>query len=302
MATDFPGAADVFADKVDNVDDVLAEDINNLQDAVMAVQAALLVNLERAGYSNTETLAANKTLTDADDPIQFLDPGGAARDVILPAEAATNHGFTITNIADAAETITVKDDGGTEIGIVAQGETKRMLSNGTAWKMQTAGSGSAAASETAAGIVELATAAEVSAGTPGLAVTPAGLAGSDYGVREIVFPLNSSIALTTADEAMFRVPAWMNGWEVVGWGAGCKTGPTGAATVFFVKNGATSMFSTAISIDAGETDTLTAATPAVIDTAHDALAEGDHLYAGVTSTGTGVIAAQVTLTVRKPAA
>ncbi len=41
MSTDYPGALDSYADKVDGVDDVLAAHINNPQDAIEAIEAEL---------------------------------------------------------------------------------------------------------------------------------------------------------------------------------------------------------------------------------------------------------------------
>jgi len=91
--------------------------------------------------ANTETLSATLTLTDASEVIQFIDPGGADRDIELPAEASTNHPFIISNQADAAETLTVSDDGATEVDTVAQGETKLFVSDGTSWAALSGGSG-----------------------------------------------------------------------------------------------------------------------------------------------------------------
>lgn len=102
--------------------------------------------------ANTDTLSADLVLTDADEPVQFLDPGGAARNIELPAEASTNHPFIISNQADAAETLTVNDDGAAEIDTVAQGETKAFYSDGTSWAALSGGSGGGAGG---AGIVEI---------------------------------------------------------------------------------------------------------------------------------------------------
>lgn len=44
MATVFPASLDVFSTKVDGVDDALAADVNNLQDAVAALQAKVGTN------------------------------------------------------------------------------------------------------------------------------------------------------------------------------------------------------------------------------------------------------------------
>ena len=85
---------------------------------------------------NTEMLSANKTLSISDPKVQFLDPGGAGRDVTLPAEASSKGIiFWIVNTADAAEDLTVKDDGGTTIGTVSQNQAKWFICDGNNWRV-----------------------------------------------------------------------------------------------------------------------------------------------------------------------
>lgn len=87
-----------------------------------------------AGGHNTETLAANKTLTGADATFQLLDPGGAGRDVTLPAEVASaGRSFRILNRADAAEDLTVKDDAASTIVTISQNEAAWVVCDGTSW-------------------------------------------------------------------------------------------------------------------------------------------------------------------------
>jgi hypothetical protein len=94
-----------------------------------------LVRLEKRHSSNVQTLTGNKTLT-ADEPrIQVLDPGGAGRDVTLPPEAASKGlDFVIHNAADAAEVLTIKEDGGTTICTPTQNETALVYCDGTTWR------------------------------------------------------------------------------------------------------------------------------------------------------------------------
>lgn len=87
------------------------------------------------GSANTETLAANKTLVVGDAPIQVLDPGGAGRDVTLPAEAdSVGLSFIIRNAADAAEVLTIKDDGAATVCTPTQNETAIVFCDGTTWR------------------------------------------------------------------------------------------------------------------------------------------------------------------------
>ena len=84
--------------------------------------------------AETRTLSGNIALTVDSPTMQFLDPGGAARTVTLPAEAASEGlVFFISNEADAAEVITVKDDGGGTIATPTQNEACIVFCNGTAW-------------------------------------------------------------------------------------------------------------------------------------------------------------------------
>jgi hypothetical protein len=82
----------------------------------------------RLGTVLTATLAADRVLTAAeavDNDIIALDPGGAARNVDLPATAATLAGrrIQIINTADAAETLTVRlTAGGTTVATIDQNE------------------------------------------------------------------------------------------------------------------------------------------------------------------------------------
>jgi len=87
------------------------------------------------GSVNTETLAGNKTLTATDAPVQFLDPGGAARTVTLPAEASsTGLVYLIANRADLAEDLTVQDDGAATVVTISQNECGIIFCDGVTWE------------------------------------------------------------------------------------------------------------------------------------------------------------------------
>lgn len=95
------------------------------------------VSFER--QTNRQTLGADLSLNYTDAPIQNIDPGGAARNVDLPAEV---DGLVrvIANRADAAEAITVREDSATTtIATVNQNEVAKFICDGTGW-MPIAGS------------------------------------------------------------------------------------------------------------------------------------------------------------------
>jgi hypothetical protein len=115
------------ADRVDNVDTILAADINNVR-AWLAYTAALGRN------ANTETLAANKTLVDADEPIQFLDPSASEYTVELPAEGLANHVFYFVNTS-ASYDLEILDDAAATIVTVEPEKAAIVVSDGTNWEL-----------------------------------------------------------------------------------------------------------------------------------------------------------------------
>lgn len=143
-----------------------------------------------------------------------------------------------------------------------------------------------AATDSATGVVELATAAETTTGTDATrAVTPDGLAGSDFGKRIVsIFVFDDSQNCTTGDGAgdvFWRVPAVLNGYNLVAVAAQVQTaGTTGTMDVQIarIRSGTPAdMLSTKITIDSTEIDSSTAATPAVINGSNDDVATADQI-------------------------
>ena len=117
--------------------------------------------------------------------------------------------------------------------------------------------------------------------------------------RTLVLQLNGADALTTADKAYRFIDAYLNGWRITAVSAYVKgVSSSGAITITLKLNG-TSILSTNITIDEGEASSVTAATPAVIDTAHDDLATNDEVEAAVSGAGTGVTYCEVHAIVEK---
>lgn len=106
-------------------------------------------------------------------------------------------------------------------------------------------------------------------------------------------------AITTGDgKAYWRVPALYDGWDLVAVAAALTTVSSSGAPTVQIANvtDAVDMLSTKLTIDANETDSKTAATPAVIDAAHDDLATGDMLRIDIDVAGTGAKGLMVQLT------
>ena len=138
-----------------------------------------------------------------------------------------------------------------------------------------------ASNTTTAGKIEVATAAETTTGTDaGRAVSPDGLAGSDFGIRPLeVTCFDYTTDCATGDGAGYvTVPDAYDGMNLVAVHARCITAGTTGTMDIQVHNltQTADMLSTVITIDTTpETGSDTAATPAVIDAANDDVAAYD---------------------------
>ena len=141
-----------------------------------------------------------------------------------------------------------------------------------------------AASLTVAGVIEIATIAETDTGSDATrAVSPDGLAGSVHGKEVITVCLfDDSEDTATGDGAgdqLVRIPSKLNGWNLIEVAAYVQTAGTTGTLDVQIHNvtQAADMLTTKLTIDSTETDTSTAATAAVIDTANDDVATGDKI-------------------------
>lgn len=119
--------------------------------------------------------------------------------------------------------------------------------------------------------------------------------------RSMQILLNTTVSLVTGDDAFrFRVPFFINNWNLFSVAASRKSG-TGLVTIQLRNvTDAVDMLSTKITIDSGETDTSTAATPAVVDLAHDDVQTGDQIAIDVDGAGTTTQYQTVELVFAKP--
>lgn len=144
--------------------------------------------------------------------------------------------------------------------------------------------------------------ARLAIGTAGQILMSNGSApGWQNGTRYMSFQLNTDVALNAGEDALrFRIPAALNGWNVSSIAASRKSG-TGIPSIGLrnVTDGV-EVLSTNVTIDSGETDSSTAATPAVIDTSHDDVATGDQFAIDVDVAGTATLYAYVEVGFLKP--
>lgn len=87
------------------------------------------------GY-NAQTASGTITLTAGDDLIQAIDPGGSARNVVLPDLGSTGQGkAVIDNTADGAEVITLQDaaNSNATVGTPTQNESATCVFSEGSW-------------------------------------------------------------------------------------------------------------------------------------------------------------------------
>ena len=129
-------------------------------------------------------------------------------------------------------------------------------------------------------------------------------AGSNFGMQKMQIKLiDDATALTTGDgKLIFMIPEELNGMNLVKAHAGVTTVSSSGTPTFQIRNVTDSvdMLSTAITIDANEYTSYTAATAPVIDTSHDDVATGDRIAIDCDTAGTGTKGAIIYLAFQLP--
>lgn len=154
--------------------------------------------------------------------------------------------------------------------------------------------------------VDAASSSDVNTGTSTTTfITPDSLAASDLGVALVTLLVSdpAGSAITTGDgKAYYRISSALNGMNLVSVAAALTTVSSSGIPTVQIANVTDSvdMLSTKLTIDANETDSSTAATAAVIDTAHDDVATADMLRIDIDVAGTGAKGLIVQMQFRKP--
>jgi len=263
--------------KIDNVDDVMAAHVNILQ-----TNQEMIWNTLAFVEATELTISAGGVITVTSN-YHTVDTNG---------DAASDNLDTITISGDIGEgSILILRPDHTDRTVVVRHDQGNILCNGNAditlddshdfafliydetlVKWIAFGGGGAYASI-----------AETSAGTEAAkAVTPDGLAGSDYGKRSVVLqPIADDLEHVVGDgKQHFPTPEWMAGWNLVDVRTNMVTaGAVGGLFSVMIHNltQAQDMLSTVCSIDATEITSDTAAAPVVIDGAQDDITIGDVL-------------------------
>ena len=163
-----------------------------------------------------------------------------------------------------------------------------------------------AASTSAVGGMETATAAEVNTGTDaGRAVSPDSLAGSAYGTAVVTVLISdpNGDAITAGDgKAYWRVPSTLAGFNLVAVAAQVTTVSSSGLPTIQIHNltDTADMLSTKLTINASALDSLAASTAAVINTATDDVTTADQIRFDIDVAGTGTKGLMVEMQFRLP--
>lgn len=144
--------------------------------------------------------------------------------------------------------------------------------------------------------------ARLAIGASGYILTSTGSAPSwTQFIRYFSFELNTDVALVVGDDAVrFRIPAALNGWNIVSVAGSRKSGTGVPAIQIRNVTDAVDVLSTKLTIDSGETDSSTADTAAVIDTSKDDVATADQFAIDVDVAGTTTLHMVVEIGFAKP--
>ena len=109
--------------------------------------------------------------------------------------------------------------------------------------------------------------------------------------------LGESDALTVKDDlTRFMIPAEMDNMVLLGVAAAIYTTSSSGLPAIQVRNGASDMLTTPITIDVSGLESYNATTPAVINGAHQVVAQGDIISIDCDVAGTGTKGLDVVLT------
>lgn len=256
-------------------------------------------DLLNVGVTNTDRLIVGGTEFVTDE-VLAIGPAGVSATIevgtVTTGAAGTN--VVVTNVGDEVNavfdiTIPRGDTGASGAGtgdMVAAQNLNDVASKPTAFSNIKQD-----ATESATGVVELATVAEANTGTDTTrAVTPAGVLSSIKANGPEVFIVSisdetTSITTGTA-KVTFRIPFDMTLTAVR---ASLSTASSSGIPTFDINKNGTTMLSTKLTIDANEKTSTTATTAAVISVS--SIVSDDEITIDIDTAGTGAKGAKITL-------
>lgn len=119
MSTSYPGAIDSYTTKTDGVDSVMAADVNNLQDAVVAVQTQLGANFDRELKYTTiaDATIASGEITPSQGYIAVIPETGTS-DTLSTINGGVDGKVLALRPKNSGDTITLDTGGNISVGIV----------------------------------------------------------------------------------------------------------------------------------------------------------------------------------------
>lgn len=239
------------------------------------------------------------------DELIAVGPAGAGATVTVGTvtTGAAGTDVIVTNVGDATDaildiTIPRGNTGASGAGtgdMVAASNLSDVVSAATSFANI-----KQAATESATGVVELATTAEANTGTDTTrAVTPAGVLSSikANGPEVLIIGVSDETTVITAGTAKrtFRMPFALTVTSVR---ASLNTVSSSGAVTVDINEGGVSILSTKLTIDASEKTSTTAAIPAVISDA--SLADDAEITIDIDGAGTGAAGLKVTIIGTRP--
>lgn len=288
--------------------------VGTIDGTAVQVGDSLIASIDTPGQtaSNWNILNANISYVPEDVDNKSTSTSLGTSDTLYPTQNAVKT-YADTKASLAGSTSQAFSVSQLEVGHASDTSITRVSAGVAAIEGNNIITANRTASDTQTGVIEIATAAETTTGTDAtLAVSPDGLAGSEFGKRTVSILVSdpNGDAITTGDgKAVFPVDTTLNGMNLVAVKGYLSTvSSSGAPNVQIRRSRRSSatarttadMLSTALTIDASEFESADAATAAVINTSNDDVQTGDMIFIDIDGAGTGAKGLQVLLTFQLP--
>ena len=258
---------------------------------------------------DSENVAGMSTLTLPNAGLHLLDTNASHDLIISPGSDLTADRILTITTGDSARTITLTGNLNISGDLITSGDDSLTFTTTADTNVTLPTSGTlalnTAASDSVAGLVELATIEETDVGTDaGRAVTPDGLSGSIYGKKYLhIKVVDDATVLTTGDgKFIFRLPNDFAGMNLVAVEMFVTTVSSSGLPTVQLRNitQAADILTTKITIDSGELDSNDASAAVSINTSEDDYTSADQIAVDVDISGTGAKGLGLLLTYQTP--